>query len=69
VIIVFLFLLFKRYKVSQAQKEVISKQKELVDEKQKEIMDSIKYARRIQESLLPTEKYIERVLTGIKDKK
>ncbi len=62
VIIVFLLLLFKRYKVTQAQKEVISKQKALVDEKQEEIMDSIKYARRIQESLLPTEKYISRHL-------
>ncbi len=62
VIIIFLLLLFKRYKVSQAQKEEISRQKELVDEKQQEIMDSIKYARRIQESLLPTEKYISRHL-------
>jgi len=69
VIIIFLLLLFKRYKVTQAQKEVISHQKALVDEKQEEIMDSIKYARRIQESLLPTEKYIERVLNQVKDKK
>ncbi|MEW6469903.1 MAG: tetratricopeptide repeat protein [Bacteroidota bacterium] len=35
---------------------------ELISEKQKEIVDSIKYAKRIQESLLPSEKYIERSL-------
>ncbi|MBA3680915.1 MAG: tetratricopeptide repeat protein [Bacteroidetes bacterium] len=69
VIIIFMAILYKRYKVSQAQKEEISRQKHLVDEKQTEIMDSIKYARRIQESLLPKEKYIERVLTNIRDKK
>ncbi len=69
IVVIFLILLFKRYKVTQAQKETISKQKALVVEKQTEIMDSIKYARRIQESLLPTEKYIERVLTEVKNKK
>jgi tetratricopeptide (TPR) repeat protein len=40
----------------------IEKQKELVEEKQKEILDSIRYARRIQRSLLTSEKYIERSL-------
>ena len=41
---------------------LIEKQKEVVEEKQKEILDSIRYARRIQRSLLPSEKYIERTL-------
>lgn len=40
----------------------ISHQKEIIEEKQKEILDSIYYARRIQRSLLPSEKYITRVL-------
>ena len=66
-IIVFLLILYKRYRVSQAQKEEIYKQKLLVDEKQKEIMDSIKYARRIQNSLMPTEKYISRIFNKVKD--
>ena len=44
------------------QKEELEKQKELVEEKQKEILDSIHYAKRIQQSLLPTEKFIERNL-------
>ena len=41
------------------QKATVEKQKHLVDEKQKEILDSIRYAKRIQISLLPTEKYID----------
>ena len=39
---------------------IISHQKYLVEEKQKEILDSIHYAKRIQRSLLPTEKYINK---------
>lgn len=34
----------------------------IIEEKQKEILQSIKYARRIQNSLLPSEKYIGRIL-------
>ena len=33
-------------------------QKAIIEEKQREILDSIHYAKRIQKSLLPTEKYI-----------
>ncbi len=46
----------------ESQKNIVEEQKHLVEEKQKEILDSITYARRIQRSLLPTEKYIERKL-------
>ncbi|MBA3662971.1 MAG: tetratricopeptide repeat protein [Bacteroidetes bacterium] len=42
--------------------EIIKKQKKEVDEKQKDILDSIRYAKRIQQSLLPTEKYIHKIL-------
>jgi tetratricopeptide (TPR) repeat protein len=38
------------------------KQKNIVEEKQKEILDSIHYARRIQQSLLPNKKYISKSL-------
>jgi len=37
-----------------------------IEEKQKEILDSIQYAKRIQISLLPTEKYIERTMTRLR---
>jgi tetratricopeptide (TPR) repeat protein len=44
------------------------KQKILIEEKQKDILDSIRYAKRIQTSLMPTEKYIEKVLNETKTK-
>jgi len=47
---------------TEKQKNIIAEQKRIVDDKQKEILDSIHYAKRIQQSLLPTEKYIDRVL-------
>lgn len=58
---IFSFLLYQRFKLSRSQNELITKQKQLVEEKQKEILSSIQYAQRIQRSLLPTEKFIERI--------
>src|ERR1051325_6804931 len=46
------------------QKKEVEKQKLLVEVKQKEILDSIHYAKRIQKSLLPTARYLARVLEG-----
>ena len=40
----------------EKQKSIIEEQKHLVEEHQKEILDSIRYAKRIQRALLPTEK-------------
>ncbi len=48
--------------IEQAR-QTITKQKQLIDEKNKDMTDSIKYARHIQNSLLPTDKYINRVLS------
>jgi tetratricopeptide (TPR) repeat protein len=53
--LIFSFFLFQRFKLTRAQKK-------LIEEKNREITDSIKYAKRIQGSVLPTEKYIERIL-------
>jgi tetratricopeptide (TPR) repeat protein len=52
----------KQKKLIEEQKKIVEDQKHLVDEKQKEILDSIRYAKRIQQSLLPTETYINRNL-------
>lgn len=59
IVAVFSVLIFKRYKLSQQQKEIInlqknevSQQKLLLEEKQKEILDSIHYAKRIQSALI-----------------
>jgi hypothetical protein len=40
----------------------IQEQKDLIEEKNHEILSSIRYAKRIQNSLLPTEKYLEKVM-------
>ncbi len=50
-------------KLIELQKKSVEHQKNLVDIKQKEILDSIHYAKRIQTSLLPTEKYISKAFT------
>lgn len=44
------------------QKSEIEFQKKALEEKNKEVMDSIHYARRIQQSLLPNEKFFDRHL-------
>jgi len=46
----------------EIQKAITEEAKLLVEEKQKEIVDSIRYAKNIQLSLLTSEKYIERTL-------
>jgi tetratricopeptide (TPR) repeat protein len=53
---------FNAYRQKQKANEIIFHQKQLVEEKQKEILDSIHYAKRIQQALLTAESYIERSL-------
>lgn len=48
--------------------EEIEEQHKILEEKQKEIIDSITYARRIQSSLLPTERYIDNNLKRLSKK-
>jgi hypothetical protein len=52
----------KLKKLINLQKTEVEKQKHFIEEKQKEIIDSIRYAKRIQSSLMPTEKYITKNL-------
>ena len=52
--------------VVEQQKQEVELQKNIVEEHQKEIIDSITYARRIQRSLLPTEKYIEKNMNRLR---
>lgn len=46
----------------KSKNELIENQKQLVEAKNKETTDSILYAKRIQDSLLPNEKYIQKAL-------
>ncbi|MBI3510949.1 MAG: hypothetical protein HY064_09795 [Bacteroidetes bacterium] len=70
----------EKQKMLEGQKEVleqqvkertaeIREQKELIEEKNKSITDSILYALRIQQALLPTEKYIRKNLKDPSEKK
>ncbi len=71
-VIIFSFFLYKRFKITKKQNEVIAHQKVLVDEaykdlheKNKEVIDSITYARRIQRALITPEAYIDKVLNKL----
>lgn len=68
-LVVLSYFIYKSYRQKKrdhativSQKEEVERQKEIIEEKQKEILDSIHYARRIQSSLLPSERYLERIL-------
>jgi len=65
----FAVFMFNRFKVTQKQKGIIEKQKEtveeqkhLVEEKQKEIVDSITYAKRLQQAILPSNEELKKYL-------
>ena len=67
--LIFLILMYNRYKVTFKQKEIISRkeqetfrQKELLETKNKEITDSINYAKRIQAAILPAPKIVKEYL-------
>jgi tetratricopeptide (TPR) repeat protein len=53
----FALVIFNRNKFTKRQNLIIAEQKVIVEEKQKEIIDSIKYAKRIQEALLKSEEH------------
>jgi tetratricopeptide (TPR) repeat protein len=68
-LLVFAGFMYNRFRVTQKQKRIIEVQKQevesqkhMVEEKQKEILDSIKYAKRIQTALVTNEKYIQKNL-------
>ncbi len=66
VMLVLVLILFRNNRSKQKaneliaiEKKIVESQKNIIEVKQKEIIDSITYARRIQKSLLPTDKYID----------
>lgn len=48
---------FRGYRQKKKSHEAISRQKEIIEEKNKDITDSITYARRLQNAILPPEKF------------
>lgn len=67
-IAVIAIVVIRSLRIARKQKQIIETQKEVVEEKQREILDSIRYAKRIQQSLMPTSKYIEKNINRLKDK-
>lgn len=60
--VIVLGLIYSRFKLAK-------KQNVIIEAKNKEITDSINYARKIQQSILPNEKYFEKEIKRLKDKK
>lgn len=66
-ILAFAGFIYNRFKLTQRQKETISKQKEetesqklVIEHKQKEIIESISYAKRLQEAILPPQEFVNK---------
>ena len=56
------FFIYKSYRDKKKNNEIITKQKEVVEEAHKEIQDSIAYAKRIQSAILPPAKLVKEYL-------
>jgi tetratricopeptide (TPR) repeat protein len=59
---------YRSYMQKQKANIEISEQKAVIEEKQKEILDSIRYAKRIQTAHLPSEKYLDQSLKRLANK-
>jgi serine phosphatase RsbU (regulator of sigma subunit)/Tfp pilus assembly protein PilF len=58
-ILVFSIFIFNRFKVTSRQNVIIEKQRTIVEEKNREIVDSINYAKRLQDAILPPAKLVK----------
>ena len=74
--IVFSLFMYNRFRITRKQKQLIeikeketSEQKMIIETKHNEITASINYAKRIQNSLLPHKKYIDKTLERMQGKK
>jgi tetratricopeptide (TPR) repeat protein len=65
---IFAFFALKGYRAIKKANVIIQEQKNLVEEKQREVMDSIRYAKRIQLAQIPSEKRIQAMLNRSKIK-
>jgi tetratricopeptide (TPR) repeat protein len=61
-VLVFSFFIYRSLRITKKQKHIIEAQKQLVEEKNKEITDSIRYAKRIQNAILPPDKVVKQYL-------
>jgi tetratricopeptide (TPR) repeat protein len=61
-VLVFSFFIYRSLRITKKQKHIIEEQKHVVEEKNKEITDSIRYAKRIQNAILPPDKVVKESL-------
>ncbi len=67
-VVILAVVIFRSFLQNKKKNKLIEDQKHLVEEKQKEIIDSIRYAQRIQRALLPNDKYFEKNLNKLSKK-
>lgn len=67
-VLAFAVFAYRSYIQKRKANEEIVLQKSIIEEKQKEIIDSIRYARRIQNALIPSENYISKTLLRLRNK-
>jgi serine phosphatase RsbU (regulator of sigma subunit) len=63
-VLVFSYFLYQRFRITRQQNKIIEHQKIVVEEKNKEITDSIRYAKRIQQTLLANTELMTASLPG-----
>lgn len=66
-IIISIYSIWSHTKTIAEAQQTITTQKQIIEEKNKDITDSIHYAKRIQTSLLPTEKYIDKSIKRLRE--
>lgn len=59
-LILFTVFIFNRLRITRKQKAIIEQQKKIVDQKNLHITDSINYAKRIQDAILPSDEEMKR---------
>ncbi len=62
IVLLFALVLYRSYKRKQKDNQLLAAQKSQIEEQKQSITDSIIYAQRIQQAILPSEDYIEKVL-------
>jgi tetratricopeptide (TPR) repeat protein len=68
ILILSLFFVFRLLKLRRNDLTLLKNKNEIIEEKQKEILSSIRYAKRIQDSFLASEKYIQKKLHNLMGK-
>ena len=65
-ILLLLLILYKRFSISKRLNKELEEKNNIIQDKNSEIISSIQYAKRIQNALLPQEKFIERKINDLK---